>query len=125
MAGPGSFMWNELSSKDLDASKKFLGDVVGWTFEEMDMGTGTYTIAKSGGEQVAGMMSTQDPNQPSSWVSYVHVADVDAAAAKVEAAGGNIMVPMMDVPNVGRFCWVQDPTGAVFAIMTPAPSPAS
>jgi len=112
-------MWNELSSKDLEASKKFLGEVVGWTFEEMDMGNGTYTIAKSGGEQVAGMMSTQDPNQPSAWVAYVHVDDVDAAAAKVESAGGKMMMPMMEVPNVGRFCWVQDPTGAVVALMKP------
>jgi hypothetical protein len=100
-----------------------LGEVVGWTFDEVDMGTGTYTIAKSGDEQVAGLMATQDPNQPSAWVSYVHVDDVDAAAAKVEAAGGKMMMPLMDVPNVGRFGWVQDPTGAVFAIMKPAPSP--
>ncbi|MEM8589219.1 MAG: VOC family protein [Pseudomonadota bacterium] len=122
MSGPGSFMWNELSSTDLEASKKFLGEVVGWSFDEVDMGSGTYTIAKSGDSQVAGLMSTMDPNMPSAWVSYVHVADVDAAAAKVEGAGGKVMVPMMDVPNVGRFCWVQDPAGAVFALMTPAES---
>ncbi|MEM7444655.1 MAG: VOC family protein [Pseudomonadota bacterium] len=125
MPGPGSFMWNELSSKDLDASKKFFGEVAGWTFEEVDMGTGTYTIVKSGDDQVAGMMPTQDPNQPTAWVSYIHVADVDAAAAKVEGAGGNIIVPMMDVPNVGRFCWIQDPAGGVVALMTPAQTPES
>lgn len=115
-------MWNELSSTDLDASKKFLGEVVGWTFDEVDMGTGLYTIAKSGDDQVAGMMKTQDPNMPSAWVSYVHVADVDAAAGKVEGAGGKIMMPIMEVPKVGRFCWVQDPAGAVFALMTPEQS---
>ena len=60
---------------------------------------------------------------PSHWMSYVHVADVDAAVAKVAKAGGEVLKPCFDVPGVGRIAIVEDPTGAVIGIMTAAPSP--
>ena len=32
--------------------------------------------------------------------------------------GGTIVMPPTDIPNVGRFCQIQDPTGAVFSVIT-------
>jgi len=54
---------------------------------------------------------------------YVAVRDVDAAAARVESLGGKVCVPPTDIPNVGRFCVVNDPTGASISLLT-MPSPA-
>jgi predicted enzyme related to lactoylglutathione lyase len=53
---------------------------------------------------------------PSNWLSYVLVDDVDAAAAKVVPNGGKVCCPPMDIPNVGRFSVVTDPTGATLAL---------
>jgi predicted enzyme related to lactoylglutathione lyase len=32
--------------------------------------------------------------------------------------GGSIVVPLMDIPNVGRFCVLKDPTGGTIAMIT-------
>ncbi|MEQ9814177.1 MAG: VOC family protein [Azospirillaceae bacterium] len=115
----GAFIWNELLSSDLDKSKAFMSAVAGWTYEEVDMGTGAYTIARMADRQVAGLMAVPHPGMPSQWCGYVWVGDVDAAAAAVKQNGGEMLTEIMHVPSIGRFATVKDPTGAVFAIMTP------
>jgi predicted enzyme related to lactoylglutathione lyase len=52
------------------------------------------------------------------WSMYVTVDDIDATAKKVEQLGGKIMRPPSDIPNVGRFCVLSDPQGAVIMAMT-------
>ncbi len=41
--------------------------------------------------------------------------DADAIAAKCAELGGKIIVPPRDIPEVGRFCVIQDPQGAVIS----------
>ena len=55
---------------------------------------------------------------PSHWMAYVAVEDVDARAARVAELGGKIRVPPTDIPNVGRFCIIDDPTGATISLIT-------
>jgi predicted enzyme related to lactoylglutathione lyase len=55
---------------------------------------------------------------PPHWMSYIAVDDVDTSAAKVWELGGKVCVPPTDIPNVGRFCVVNDPTGATFSLIT-------
>jgi len=119
MPVPGAFIWNELLSTDLEKSKSFMAAVAGWTYEEVDMGTGAYTIARMGDKQVAGLMAVPHPGMPTYWCGYVWVPDVDAAAAAVTANGGEMLTEIMHVPTIGRFATVKDPAGGVFAIMTP------
>ena len=118
----GAFSWAELITTDAKAAAKFYADLLGWTMEEMpqSLGEGTYTVAKNAGRVVGGIMDIppQAKGAPPAWGMYITVDDVDAVAAKVEALGGSIKVPPMDIPNVGRFCWIVDPQGAVFAVIT-------
>ena len=86
----GDFLWNELMAKDLEGSKAFYNQVLGWEFSEMDVGTGPYTLISGGEMPRGGMMPMQGPefeNVPSHWMAYVQVDDVDATAAKVAGAG--------------------------------------
>ena len=46
---------------------------------------------------------------PPHWNSYVSVADVDATAALVAAAGGTVIMPPFDVMDAGRMAVMQDP----------------
>jgi predicted enzyme related to lactoylglutathione lyase len=55
------------------------------------------------------------PHVPPHWLAYVAVADVDLVTGKVPSLGGKVLVPAMEIPKVGRFSVVQDPTGAVFS----------
>ena len=120
------FMWNELLTKDPEGAVAFYTSVLGWSAEEMDMGPGgTYTILKTGGENVGGIMKmdgVQFDGVPPHWMSYVSVTDVDAAVDRVTSAGGTVQAPPFDVPGVGRIAVIADPTGARLSLMTPAES---
>ncbi len=124
MADHGTFHWNELVTDNVERAKKFYGAVVGWESEEMPMPDGKYTIVKSKGKPVGGIMNKSDipmlKNAPSHWGAYIQVDNVDAAVGKVAGAGGKVVRPCFDVPGVGRIAIIQDPTGGVVGIMTPA-----
>ena len=46
---------------------------------------------------------------PPAWGVYV---TVDATARQVETLGGKLLRPPEDIPDIGRFCVLQDPQGA-------------
>lgn len=116
----GTFCWNELMTRDVGAAKTFYTRLLGWTTEEMDMGEmGTYIVFKKGDREVAGMMAMPPDcgeEIPPHWMSYIAVDDVDAGAAKVEQLGGKVCVPPTDIPEVGRFSVITDPTGATISL---------
>src|SRR5207247_1819898 len=62
------------------------------------------------------MQGTQFDGVPPHWLTYVAVEDVDASAQSGASLGGNVLMPPMDIPNVGRMAVLKDPQGAVFAI---------
>ena len=118
----GDFSWCELLTYDVDKSKQFYAELLGWTMEDQPMpeGAGNYTILRVDGRPVGGMMKMppQVPaGTPPHWGTYVTVDDVDAIAAKVQQLGGKILVPPMDSPDA-KFCVFQDPQGAVLSIIS-------
>lgn len=118
----GTFVWNELASRDLPAARAFFTGLLGWTYTETDMQEmGRYTMIRQGGREIGGMMSMDGDawgDLPSHWMSYVAVPDVDAKAGMVEALGGRVCVPPTDIPGVGRFTVIQDPSGATVSLIT-------
>ena len=84
---------------------------------------GTYTLCKAGEAMAAGIFEMKlgagFDGVPDHWFSYIAVDDIDARLAGVEAAGGEIMRPAFDVPDVGRFAVVKDSAGASIGWITP------
>ena len=72
-----------------------------------------YTVVKVGDDAVGGIMSIppQTEGTPPNWGGYVTVDNVDAIARKAEKLGAKILVPLTDIPDVGRFFVLQDPQG--------------
>lgn len=121
----GEFCWTEIVTKNLDENAKFYSEVFGWelkqstvTGEEMKylefntpgkfpMG-GIYELS----EECQGGISVPH------FMNYIAVDDVDETASQAFELGGKIVVPPMNIPNVGRFCQIQDPTGAIFSVIT-------
>ena len=122
MAGEqGVFYWNELMTRDPEKAKQFYAKTLGWSFEAWGEDEGAYYIAMMGEKPVAGIFNMSGPEfegMPEHWFSYVSVDDVDETAESVTAAGGSLMRPLFDVPEVGRIAIVQDPNGAVVGMMT-------
>ena len=52
------------------------------------------------------------PGAPSQWLPYVLVDDVNATNKKVVNLGGKVMKDTQEVPNMGWFSIIIDPTGA-------------
>ncbi len=55
---------------------------------------------------------------PPTWGAYVTVDDVEASAKQAEALGGKIVLAPRDIPDVGQFCVISDPQGAMLAMIT-------
>ena len=119
----GTFAWNELLTDDVDKAKAFYGEVLGWSFETFDTGGGAYWVATSNGEAVGGIGPAGAPGEASRWFSTLEVDDVDARVALAVEHGATVLQPAEDVPNVGRFAVIEDPTGAAIGFMTGAQSP--
>jgi uncharacterized protein len=115
---PGTPSWVELSSPDTDAAAAFYGELMGWTATEPGPAeeTGGYRMFQQGEAAVAGLMGHMQEGQPTVWSTYVSVTDADDVAAKVTANGGSVMVPPMDVMEIGRMGFFADPGGAVFGV---------
>lgn len=117
----GHVDWNELLTSDPAKAVAFYEKVFGYTHEDMPMPQGSYTILNRGGVPRAGLMQTPVPQLPSHWIQYFVVDDCDAAAARATRSGGQLKMPGMTVPEVGRFAVATDPLGAAFGLITPAP----
>lgn len=119
---PGCMTWNELLTRDPQAARAFFGSLLGWHFDEVDLGErGVYHLARVDGRPNAGLMDmpAEAEGIPPHWDVYFAVDDVDAAARRAVDLGGSLFVPPTDIPR-GRFCGVTDPWGAHFTIYRPA-----
>ena len=125
MSDHGRFIWYELATSDVAGAKAFYPGLMGWDVDETSGAAMDYTIVGPGGVGVGGIAKLQADmaaaGVPPHWLGYVAVDDVDAAAAKVTALGGAVQVGPMDIPGIGRFAVIADPTGAAIAVMTPVP----
>jgi hypothetical protein len=114
--------WNELNTRDPDAAKGFYASVFGWDARDFDIGEGNYVTWHRAGEDqsVGGMMDIRGrvPDEvPANWLVYFAVDDADASVAKARELGANVAVGPLDIPDVGRFAILTDPTGAAFAVI--------
>lgn len=116
---PSTFCWDELHTSDVDAAGKYYGKLFGWTgfFGEDPM---KYWHWKNGEKDIGGMMKLMMPNVPPNWLPYIAATDVAASTKRVEELGGKVRMPPMDIPKVGTFSVVADPTGATFALFRSA-----
>jgi uncharacterized protein len=117
-----SVTWDELHSKDFQASKDFYGTVFGWNYQVMgDTDEFRYVTGQVDGQDVLGMMDASGylpAEVPSHWAVYFSVEDVDAACAKAVELGGSVIRPAEDTP-FGRIADMTDATGANFKLHGP------
>ena len=115
----GAFSWSELTTSDPAGAAAFYGRLFGWQVKDPMPEMGDYRVASLGEAMVAGIMSPPpgSPPMPPHWGCYITVDDTDRTAEQAVALGGQVLVPPMDVPTVGRMAVLQDPQGAVISIM--------
>lgn len=117
----GTIVWRDLTVANATELKDFYQEVVGWRPVEHDMGDyADYDmLPPDGSESMAGICHARgtNANVPPQWLIYITVEDVDASAQRCIDLGGKVL----DGPRqmgASRFCVIQDPAGAVAALIS-------
>ncbi len=110
--------WNELSTSDPVAARRFYGEQFGWTTDEfMPMGEmGEYRFIHQNGERI-GAIAGAMPGQPSHWRFYFRVPSISRAKATIESKGGTVRMGPHQVPTGEYIIIGSDPQGAEFALV--------
>jgi predicted enzyme related to lactoylglutathione lyase len=115
---PQRVSWNELSTSDPAAARKFYGDQFGWSTDEfMDMGEmGEYRFIEQDGQRIGALCSVMAGQQPK-WRYYFRVPSVSTAKGVAEQKGGTIHMGPHQVPTGDYIVIGTDPQGAEFALV--------
>jgi hypothetical protein len=110
--------WNELSTIDPVAARRFYGAQFGWTSDNfMPMGEhGEYRFFEHNGVTIGAVAATMDGGRPH-WRYYFRVPSISKAKETAEAKGGKIAVGPMQVPGGDYIVIGSDPQGAEFALV--------
>jgi predicted enzyme related to lactoylglutathione lyase len=112
---PGKFVWFELVTRDAPKAQAFYGEVLGWRTQDFSMGSSSYQMICTGDTldtMIGGYAAPRADGQPSHWISYVSVEDLDAAARSATAGGGKVIQPPADIGGGRRSARIADPQGA-------------
>ena len=129
---PGAPCWVDLSTAEPAASLSFYTGLFGWaSYAAPGGGDVAYTFfAPAGtappdfpGRVVAAMMPSPAAGRPAAWNTYVSVTDIDATAGKVTNAGGQVIVPPLDVDGQGRMAMFADDQDALISAWQPGAFP--
>jgi predicted enzyme related to lactoylglutathione lyase len=114
---PGTPSWVDLGSPDPDAAASFYRSLFGWQIDaDARPEAGGYAMCMLRGHAVAGLGPQMNHDLPPFWNVYVSVTDVDETLASVDAHGGTVLVPAMDVLDVGRMGILADPLGTTISV---------
>ncbi len=114
----GVTSWVEIAHEDVGGARAFYGELFGWTFieEPSPAGSDTYLVAQLDGLDAAGILGARAQPRSSAWNTYIAVDDLEAAVARVEAAGGHVVTAMSQAGMRGRSAACSDPYGVVFGL---------
>ena len=119
MDTPGAFGWNELMAGNLDEASDWYCSLFGWEkTESVDMGPFIYQTLTTGGDYSSVGMMTKMPDMPQPyWGYYVWVNGIDAAAERVKANGGEVLMGPHEVLGGAWIINCRDPQGAYFNLI--------
>jgi len=114
----GKIGWIDLTVDDAPGVRDFYKAVVGWETEDVSMGDyDDYVMKPPGGDGIAGVCHARGSNAelPGGWLIYITVPDVEKSAAAAVERGGKLVVEPRGLAG-GRFCVIEDPSGACAAL---------
>lgn len=118
----GTIEWQDLSVANAEELKGFYEQVVGWQTQAVPMGGGAYQDFNMNlpgtGDTVAGVCHAKGYNEglPAQWLIYVRVASLSDSIEQCEKLGGKLVWGPKEMGK-DQFCVIQDPAGAVMALV--------
>ena len=113
----GTPCWVDLFTSDPERSAAFYSALLGWELEDLGEEHGGYTLARLGGEPVAGLMrNTGASGSPDTWSTYFATDEIDATVAEAVDAGATVLAPPLPLGALGSMAVLVDPAGAVVGL---------
>jgi hypothetical protein len=115
---PGHIRWHELLAADCEQAFVFYGELFGWQKADGEIdATDAYQSFVAGGQTIGGMFTKPATVPIPFWLYYFNVGDIDAAAKRVTAGGGEILNGPREVSDGSWSIVCTDPQGATFALV--------
>ncbi len=116
----------EIPADDVQRAKSFYEDVYGWKIDKIEMegcDMDYWGVNVTGEDMkkikpsVCGGLMKRKSEEQKGILNYVVVNDeVETFVPQIEKLGGKIMVPVTEIPNVGKFVIFQDSEANIIAI---------
>ena len=115
--GKISIDWFEIPVQDLARAETFYSRALACELTEMAGPSGPFKAFQNGGEPV-GALVLGEHNEPAriGTLLYFHSDDIDATLARIEAAGGQVVVPKMAIGPFGHIAQFTDTEGNRLAL---------
>ena len=104
----GAPCWVDLLTSDQDGGRVFYGELFGWTVDDPGPDYGGYINFQKDGIPVAGCMTNDGSGGPDGWGVYLATDDAEKTVAAATENGGEVIVPAMDIMDLGRMAIVTD-----------------
>ncbi|MEV6835364.1 VOC family protein [Streptomyces sp. NPDC051133] len=112
--------WVDAELPDVEAGKRFYGELFGWTFEDA---YGSSVWALLAGRPVASLAPKTDGRMPTVWTVSFATPDATALGRRIIAAGGQVVMAPFPVGDLGVAALATDTEGAVFGLWQPGTHP--
>ena len=121
----GRVIWHDLLTTTPEQSRRFYGELFGWTFErpKIDLGFGSgdaYMLVRHEGHLIGGIVDARlfdREENISQWMTVMSTDDVEAATGAIRAGGGEVLTEPTELPSRGTMGVYADTTGALFALL--------
>lgn len=106
--------WLEIAATDIERAKDFYATVFGLAFQFVEMpDSKMYMFGTPGAVGSAGCLVQTNESKPSAdgTIVYFSCDDVAVEAARIEEAGGKVIIPKTDIGEFGFFAQFIDTEG--------------
>jgi uncharacterized protein len=122
----------ELPVTDMARAKKFYGEIFGWNLQDWPMPDGSQYVGvhttpidektrmplKPGA--INGGMVMRSDKVPAP-IFAINVPSIDERVKQIEAMGGSVVMPKVDMMGMGFYSYVKDPEGNTIGLWEDAP----
>lgn len=118
---PGKFVWFDLITDDIAATRRFYGNVFGWGFRPVEGAPKSYVAIENGGTTIGGVFVPGERVRETAaarWIALMSVENIHRAVHYVGQNGGMVVVPPRTVAGRGTYALCRDPEGALFGLLT-------
>ena len=113
---PGRVGWHELLAEDTNKIFDFYGELFSWEMAPETDPAEPYQLFSAAGQTIGGMLTKLPSVLHPFWLYYFNVDDVGAAAKRVDAGGGRILLGPIELSAGYWIVQCADPQGALFAL---------